>query len=302
SPLYTPSSWFSFIAAACSLSGSLSSPFNSHPPPFYFASPFPKFFRFQGFKPQGKYAPMAPPLCPHNPNPNFTYSSSAHIDTNSLFQFHHSETTANPDPFDDVFGVEKGNSSLNSVNLLVLCIVLLFAAVSGVPDDSVERLWDEAHKEEQPARQFTNLGRRSKMPRLDADKIDILLRSVSSLAESVSAANCDENNKNMTATKCNEREVLLGAVKIEPKHYADKHPSVYCLPDFEKPLCVKDVVLHSNSAFPFVFPKEYPNAAEDWILYLWIGRSFNSNQMITDVDYAHLNHMRSHILSHRWLP
>ncbi|KAL9274835.1 Auxilin-related protein [Drosera capensis] len=68
-----------------------------------------------GFKPQGKSAPMAPPLRPHNPNPNFTNSSSAPFDTDSLFRSHHSETTANPDPFDVVFGVGKGNS--NSVNL-----------------------------------------------------------------------------------------------------------------------------------------------------------------------------------------
>ncbi|KAL9254254.1 Auxilin-related protein [Drosera capensis] len=68
-----------------------------------------------GFKPQGKSAPMAPPLRPHNPNPNFTNSSSAPVDTDSLFRSHHSETTANPDPFEDVFGVGKGNS--NSVNL-----------------------------------------------------------------------------------------------------------------------------------------------------------------------------------------
>ncbi|GAB2210715.1 hypothetical protein Droror1_Dr00015998 [Drosera rotundifolia] len=71
-------------------------------------------------------------------------------------------TTANPNPFDDIFDVGKRNSSLNSVNLLVLCVVLLFAAVSAVPDESVKRFWDEAHKEEDPARRFTNLGRRSK--------------------------------------------------------------------------------------------------------------------------------------------
>ncbi|GAB2229137.1 hypothetical protein Droror1_Dr00023272 [Drosera rotundifolia] len=54
--------------------------------------------------------------------------------------------------------------SMRSVNsFLVLCVVVLFAAVSAVPDESVERLWDEAHKEEQPARRFTNLGRRSKV-------------------------------------------------------------------------------------------------------------------------------------------
>ncbi|GAB2234112.1 hypothetical protein Droror1_Dr00003349 [Drosera rotundifolia] len=50
---------------------------------------------------------------------HFTHfsSSSAPFDTDSLFQSQHSKTTANPDPFDDVFGVEKGNSSSNSVNL-----------------------------------------------------------------------------------------------------------------------------------------------------------------------------------------
>ncbi|KAL9265032.1 Protein-tyrosine-phosphatase MKP1-like protein [Drosera capensis] len=132
----------------------------------------------------------------------------------------------------------------------------------------------------------------------DADKIDMSLRSVSGLVESVSAANCDKNSRNMTPTRCSEREVLLGAVEIEPRHYADKHPSVYCLPDFEKPLCVKDVVLDSNSAFAFVFPKEYPDAAEDWILYLWVGRTaVEENRMIADVDYADLSHLRYHILS-----
>ncbi|GAB2213681.1 hypothetical protein Droror1_Dr00017994 [Drosera rotundifolia] len=70
-----------------------------------------------GFKPQGKFAPMAPPLRPHNPNNNFTNSSSSPFDTDSLFRSHHSETTANPDPFDDIFGVKKWNSSSNSVNL-----------------------------------------------------------------------------------------------------------------------------------------------------------------------------------------
>ncbi|GAB2259333.1 hypothetical protein Droror1_Dr00027473 [Drosera rotundifolia] len=50
---------------------------------------------------------------------HFTHSSSssAPFDTDSLFQSHHSETTANPDPFDGVFDVGKGNSSSNLVNL-----------------------------------------------------------------------------------------------------------------------------------------------------------------------------------------
>ncbi|GAB2213549.1 hypothetical protein Droror1_Dr00017859 [Drosera rotundifolia] len=101
---------------------------------------------------------MAPPLRPHNPIPNFTNSSFAPFDTDSLFRSHHSETTANLDPFDDVFCVGKGDLSSNSVNLLVLCVVVLFVVVLAVPDESIKRLWDEAHKEEQPARRFTNLG------------------------------------------------------------------------------------------------------------------------------------------------
>ncbi|GAB2287152.1 hypothetical protein Dimus_021538 [Dionaea muscipula] len=45
---------------------------------------------------------------------------------------------------------------------LFLCLIVLPAAVFAVPDESVERLWEEAHRNE-PTRPFKDLGRRSKV-------------------------------------------------------------------------------------------------------------------------------------------